>query len=82
MTMTSETSMASVARHRGCEEEDNAVLLLLFLSRVLCTGESDNGSDADLSLGEHMSGASLARQMGWDEGEHRSGAGGESSSES
>ena len=63
-TMTSETSMASVARHRGCEEDDNAVLLLLFLSGVLCTGESDNGSDADLSLGERMSGVLVARQMG------------------
>ena len=78
--MTSETSMASVTRHRGCEEEDISILLLLLLPRVLGTGGSDKGNDADLSLGEHMSGASVARQMGWDEGEHGSGSGGGSSS--
>ena len=65
-TMTSETSMASVARHRGWSGKDNAVLLMFTLScvlaYVLCTDESGNGNDAALSLEEHMSDASVARQ--------------------
>ena len=65
---TSETSTASATRHRGCEEEGGklvssesgaggiSTVLLLLPSRVLGTGESNDGNDADLRLDEHTDG--------------------------
>ena len=53
-TRTSERSNVSVTRQRG--SANIPILLLLLLSRVLGTGESGNGNDADLSLAEDFFG--------------------------